>query len=165
MLLELSQILDSPGASVPFSAKVDLQDLRRGDCTLAEPVTASGTVHNVAGVLTMKGTVTGVIHGVCDRCAADFTSDVSMPIDAVLVTELSSLENEDEGVFLLENGCADLDEIVRTVFVLNLDSQLLCRPDCKGICCRCGKNLNDGPCDCQKEPDSRFAVLQQLLDR
>ena len=50
-------------------------------------------------------------------------------------------------------------------FVLGMDSQLLCSPDCKGICFRCGKNLNEGPCGCRKEPDSRFAVLQQLLDK
>ena len=54
---------------------------------------------------------------------------------------------------------------VDAVFVLNFDSKLLCKPDCKGLCCRCGKNLNDGPCDCRKEPDSRFAALQQLLNK
>ena len=46
-----------------------------------------------------------------------------------------------------------------------MDQKLLCREDCKGLCFRCGKNLNEGPCDCKSEPDSRFAVLQQLLDR
>ena len=60
---------------------------------------------------------------------------------------------------------ADLDEIVRTVFVLNLDSKLLCKPDCKGLCSRCGKNLNDGPCGCQKEIDPRLAALKQLLTK
>ena len=80
-----------------------------------------------------------------------------------LVTELADEENEDEWVFQLEGDSADLDDIVTTAFVLNMDSKLLCKPDCKGLCCRCGANLNDGPCGCEPEPDPRFAALKQLL--
>ena len=49
--------------------------------------------------------------------------------------------------------------------VLELPLRYLCKPDCKGLCCRCGKNLNDGPCGCQKEIDPRLAALRQLLDK
>ena len=166
MLLGLSKIIDSPGASVPFSVSVDLSDLRYGvSCPVSEPVVAQGVVRNTAGVLLMKGNVTTTIHGICDRCAAEFDRFIDFPIDVVLVTELSNEENEDEWVFPLEGDSADLDDIVRTVFVLNLDSKLLCKDDCKGLCHRCGKNLNEGPCNCQKELDPRFAALKQLLEK
>ncbi len=166
MLLGLAQIIDRPGESVSFSTSVDLSDLRYGNSyPVSEPVKAEGTVRNTAGVLMMKGDITTCIHGVCDRCAREFDRDIHFPIDVVLVTEFADEENEDEWVFPLEGDSADLDDIVRTVFVLNLDSKLLCKEDCKGICCRCGKNLNDGPCNCQKELDPRFAALQQLLKK
>ena len=166
MLLGLSNIIDRPGESVSFSTSVDLRDLRYGDSyPVSEPVEASGVVKNTAGVLLMTGSIHTTIHGVCDRCAADFDADVEFPIDVVLVTELSNEENEDEWVFPLEGDSADLEDIVRTVFVLNLDSKLLCKEDCQGLCCRCGKNLNDGPCNCQKELDPRFAALKQLLEK
>ena len=166
MLLGLSKIIDCPGASVSFSTSVDLSDLRYGESyPVSEPVLASGTVRNTAGVLVMTGAVTTTIHGVCDRCAEDFDQDVEIPIDVVLVTELANEENEDEWVFPLEGDSADLDDIVRTVFVLNLDSKLLCKEDCAGLCHRCGKNLNEGPCNCQKELDPRFAALKQLLEK
>lgn len=166
MLLGLSKIIDCPGASVSFATSVDLSDLQFGTCCPAtESVKASGTVRNTAGVLVMKGTVETVLHGTCDRCASDFVRPVEYPIDAVLVTELANEENEEEWVFPLEGDNADLDDIIRTVFVLNMDSKLLCKPDCRGLCCRCGKNLNDGPCDCQKELDPRFAALRQLLEK
>ena len=166
MLLGLSEIMDRPGASVPFSTSVDLRDLRYGNSfPVSEPAEASGTVRNTAGVLVMSGRITTVIHGVCDRCASDFDEAVDLPIDVVLVTELANEENEDEWVFPLEGDSADLDDIVRTVFVLNMDSKLLCKPDCKGLCCRCGKNLNFEACSCQKELDPRFAALRQLLDK
>ena len=166
MLLDLSKIIACPGASVSFSTSLDLSDLRYGNCyPVDEPVQASGSVRNTAGVLVMTGKIFTTIHGVCDRCASDFTSDVEFPLDVVLVTQLSNEENEDEWVFPLEGDSADLEDIVRTVFVLNLDSKLLCKPDCKGICCRCGKNLNHEACSCQKELDPRFAALRQLLDK
>ena len=166
MLLGLSKIIDCPGASVPFAASIDLSDLRYGQSfPVSEPVEATGSVRNTAGVLMMTGTIRTTLRGVCDRCAADFTSDVEFPIDVVLVTELSNEENEDEWVFPLEGDSADLEDIIRTVFVLNLDSKLLCKPDCKGLCCRCGKNLNHESCSCQKELDPRFAALKQLLEK
>ena len=166
MRLELSSIIDRPGESLAFSTSVDLSDLVYGASRpVSEPVTARGSVRNTAGVLVMKGVITTCIHGTCDRCAAEFDRDLEIPIDAVLVSELANEENEDEWVFPLEADAADLDDIVRTVFVLNMDSKLLCKEDCKGLCCRCGKNLNDGPCGCQKELDPRFAALRQLLDK
>ena len=166
MLLGLSKIMDTPGAVVPFSTSVDLSDLQYGNSyPVTEPVTAEGQVRNTAGVLVMTGSIQTTIHGTCDRCATEFDREIQFPQDVVLVTELANEENEDEWVFPLEGDSADLDDIVRTVFVLNLDSKLLCKEDCQGLCCRCGKNLNDGPCSCQKELDPRFAALKQLLEK
>ena len=166
MRLGLSQIIDRPGESISYSAVVDLSDLQYGTSfPVTEPVKAVGTVRNTAGVLVMKGEITTCIHGICDRCAAEFDREMEIPIDAVLVTELANEENEDEWVFTLEGDSADLDDIVRTIFVLNMDSKLLCSDDCKGMCCRCGKNLNDGPCSCEKEIDPRLAALKQLLNK
>ena len=166
MLLGLSKIIDCPGASIPFSTSVDLSDLCFGvSYPVSEPVKAEGMVRNTAGVLVMTGEITTCIHGTCDRCADHFDREINLPINVVLVTEMANEENEDEWVFPLEGDSADLDDIVRTVFVLNLDSKLLCKEDCKGMCHRCGKNLNDGPCNCQKELDPRFAALKQLLEK
>ena len=166
MRLGLAKIMDQPGQSVSFSTEVDLSDLRYGiSQPVTEPVKAEGVVRNTAGVLVMTGLISTAIHGVCDRCADEFSRNVEFPLDVVLVQELTNEDSEDEWVFPLEADAADLDDIVRTVFVLNLDSKLLCKEDCKGLCCRCGKNLNHGPCGCQKELDPRFAALKQLLEK
>ncbi len=166
MLLDLKPILVTPGASLPFETHENLSDLVFGSCKPAsKPVLAYGKVRNTAGVLELTGELTTTLHGVCDRCASEFTRAVQIPIHAVLVSEEELEQAEDEWVFGIHDGCADLTDIITTAFVLNMDSQLLCRPDCKGVCFCCGKNLNEGPCGCRKEPDSRFAVLQQLLDK
>lgn len=164
MLLNLSSILAAPGASLTFETTVDLSEMTFGNCRpVTEPVTASGRVRNTAGVLEMTGELATTLHAVCDRCAAEFSRPVRQPIRATLVSAPEPDSYDDPWVFALQDGCADLDDIVTTTFVLNMDSRLLCREDCKGLCCRCGKNLNDGPCGCTREPDPRFAALQQLL--
>ncbi len=166
MMLGLSKIIDTPGASVSFSDSVDLSDLPFGSSyPVTEPVLAEGTVRNTAGVLMMTGLLTTTIHGTCDRCASAFSAKREIPLDVVLVTELANEDSEDEWVFPLEGDSANLEDIIRTVFVLNMDSKLLCKEDCLGLCCRCGKNLNEGPCSCQKELDPRFAALRQLLNK
>ena len=68
MLLGLSKIIDSPGASVTFSTTVDLSDLCYGvSYPVSEPVAAEGTVRNTAGVLVMTGEISTCIHGTVSR--------------------------------------------------------------------------------------------------
>lgn len=164
MLLRLSKIMEMPDSSLPFETSLDLSSMRFGSSYPAqEPVAAVGTVRNTAGVLLLSGTMQTVLHGVCDRCASEFTREIAFPVRAVLTAELENEDEADEWTFLLQDETADLDEILTTAFVLQMDSKLLCRQDCKGLCPRCGKNLNDGPCGCRPEPDPRLAVLGQLL--
>ena len=164
MLLGLSRIIQTPDSVVPFETELNLQDMQfGGSYPVQEPVRAEGTVRNTAGVLVLSATLSTKLHAVCDRCADTFERKVSYPVEAVLVRELEDEDAADEWTFLLDGDSADLDEILTTAFVLNMDSKLLCKPDCKGVCFRCGKNLNDGPCGCRPETDPRLAVLGQLL--
>lgn len=76
------------------------------------------------------------------------------------------MQNEDNpDIFLLEGDYIDVDEVTVTAFVLNMEQRFLCSEDCKGLCDKCGKNLNEGPCDCKAETDPRLAVLGQLLEK
>ena len=167
MLLNVSSLKNKPGGTVPFQIDLDLHDLAFGGCCpVTEPVTAVGEVRNTAGVYLMSGTVRTTLHGPCDRCACDVVKPVEYPLHAILSEEYTGEDGEeDPWLFLLENDCVDLDDVVTTTFVLSMDSKLLCKDDCKGLCCRCGKNLNDGPCDCQPDADPRLAVLKQLLTK
>lgn len=166
MFLNLAKIIDCPGGAVPFETTLDLHELQFGTvCPAQTPVRAHGTVRNTAGVLMLEGTVSARLDCVCDRCAKPFVREVEFPLQAVLVTELQDLENEDENLFLLHGNDADLDEIVTTAFVLNMSPKMLCSPDCKGLCPTCGKDLNEGPCGCRPEADPRLAVLQKFFEK
>ncbi|MBQ1371360.1 MAG: DUF177 domain-containing protein [Oscillospiraceae bacterium] len=167
MLLNLTTLKDHPGGRIPFQVVLDLHDLAFGGCCPAtEPVAAVGEVRNTAGVYVLSGKLNTTLHGPCDRCTRDVVKPVEFPLHAILAEELANDDgDEDAWTFLLEEGCADLDDIVTTTFVLSMDSKFLCKEDCKGLCCQCGKDLNDGPCGCQPEIDPRLAVLRQLLEK
>ena len=83
-------------------------------------------------------------------------------MDVVLVGEEEDHDNP--GVFPLQGTEVDAQDVLTTCFILDMETRFLCREDCKGLCARCGRNLNLGPCGCGKEIDPRFAVLEQLLD-
>lgn len=164
MLLGLSKIIDCPGGIVPFEMTLDLrEETFGGGRPVTEPVRCTGQVRNTAGVLILTGTLETRLNGTCDRCATEFSREVQFPVEAVLVRELADEDNADEWTFLLDGDNADLDDIMTTAFVLSMDSKLLCSEDCKGLCAKCGKNLNEGPCQCKPDVDPRFAALQQLL--
>lgn len=166
MLLNLAKIIDCPGAVLPFEETVDLHELQFGNIfPVSEPVRASGQIRNTAGVLLLTGNLKTALSCVCDRCTAAFIDDFDLDFEATLVTELQNEQEADEWVFLLENDGVDLEEVITTAFVLNMDSKMLCSEDCKGLCAKCGANLNDGPCGCKKEVDPRLAVLAQLLEK
>lgn len=166
MLLGLSEIINCPGGVVPFDTNLDLSQMEfGGQAPLAEPIHAVGQVRNTAGVLVMTGELTTRLHGACDRCAKPVTQDFAVTLEAVLVTKLENEDYDDPWTFELDGDQADLDDILTTAVVLNMDSKLLCSEDCKGLCPRCGADLNLGPCDCKPELDPRLAILQQFLDK
>ena len=48
--------------------------------------------------------------------------------------------------------------------LMNMPMKILCREDCKGICNRCGANLNEGTCHCEEEPkDPRMAAILDIF--
>lgn len=166
MLLGIAKLIGCPGSQVPFSLELDFSDMVFGSCRpISEPVKTSGTVFNTAGVLQLEGLIEAQIHGVCDRCTKEFDRSIEIPVHAVLETDPDSLDTDDLWTFPVEGDSVDLEEIIRTAFVLEMDSKMLCSDDCKGLCFRCGTDLNLGQCQCKPEPDPRFAVLKQLLEK
>jgi uncharacterized protein len=126
------------------------------------PPHAEGYVENQAGALTLRGLLAADMLCRCDRCASEYALRKEIRLEIPLADELQDEENPD--IFLLEGDELDLEEVLETSLILDMESKFLCRPDCAGLCAVCGANLNDGPCSCRKPNDPRWAVLEQLLD-
>ena len=164
MKLDLREIIEIPGASLPFgctldTARLDFPSVARYN---AAPE-AEGRVQNTAGILSLTGMLRADMVCICDRCAREYACRKELPLSVTLAADLQDDDGED--VFPLEGNFLDLDDVLETCFILDMEAKHLCRENCKGLCDRCGANLNDGPCGCKATTDPRLAVLEQLLDK
>lgn len=162
MLLDLREIIEIPGKSVPFECELSTEMLDFESVKeYKTPPVAKGKVLNEAGILRLEGILTADMVCVCDRCGKEFESVKEMELSAFITDG----ESEDPEAFTLEGDKLDLEETLETLLILDMETKFLCDPECKGLCSKCGANLNLGPCGCGKEIDPRLAVLEQLLDK
>ena len=163
MRLDLKDIIHKPDARKTFQFQADLSGLEfYGRKPITRPVLAQGSVTNHAGALVLEGTMETQLDLVCDRCGKAFSREKVVKLDSLVAQELEDEENDD--ILLLEGTELDLDQAASEAFVLAMDTKNLCSDDCKGLCAKCGANLNLGPCGCKPEVDPRLAALAQLLD-
>lgn len=164
MRLDLKNIILVLEASKSFQFQLDLSGLEfYGSHPIQEPILAEGAVTNHAGALVLEGTARTTLSLTCDRCGKAFSREKTVLLNSLVSHELENEENEDE-IILLDGNELDLDEVVTTAFILAMDTKNLCSEDCKGLCAKCGADLNLGPCRCRPEVDPRLAALAQLLD-
>ena len=163
MLLDVKPILRDPAKRLTFQFEMDLSDLEfSGRHPVSRPVVVEGQAYSSADVLLLDLTARSTLDAVCDRCGKEFLQDKEIPYSCMLAEELQDEDNDE--IVLLEEGKVDLSDLARTAFILGMDTKTLCSEDCKGLCPRCGADLNLGPCSCQKEVDPRLAVLAKLLE-
>ncbi|WP_298035082.1 DUF177 domain-containing protein [uncultured Dysosmobacter sp.] len=163
MLLDVRPVLHSPGKRLGFQFELDLSDAEfSGRYPVSRPVAVSGQVRNTAGVLELELTAATVLDAVCDRCGKAFSQEKTVTYGCMLAEEVQNEDNDE--IVVLEEGKVDVEDLARTAFILGMDTKTLCSEDCKGLCPRCGADLNLGPCSCKKETDPRLAVLAKLLE-
>lgn len=122
-----------------------------------------GSVFQKADVVYLNLNVSFVFYGFCDRCAEDFEKAMSFDLNKILVQSLAN-DVDYEDYIVVQNGILDLDELIEEEVYLFLPNKMLCRENCKGLCAKCGKNLNLGECGCKADVDPRMSALLQLLD-
>jgi uncharacterized protein len=136
------------------------------DFTLVEPVQVSGQLSAAGpGSYYWQGDLRTTLDAACRRCLAPVPVPVTARVE-VLFTEDQDADDPSVYVIPPRTRTLDLAPAVREELVLAVPEFVLCRDDCRGLCPRCGKDLNQGPCDCAPEkPDPRWAVLSQLKER
>ena len=165
MRKNIADVLKNPGTALPLDFEADMSDIELyGERIFPDPVRVTGEVRNRAGLVTVEADVYAVGRASCARCLepAEFVCDI--PLDLTVTENAENAELED--YVYVEGDMLDLHGVVRDELILSCDMVILCQPDCRGLCSRCGKNLNAGDCDCAaQEVDPRLAGLAELLAR
>lgn len=104
---------------------------------------------------------------ICDRCTSEFQSIITSKYRMIYLFMLNAENSENEKIDVVylhpETDRIDLSEDIRDYALLALPMKKLCSEDCKGLCPKCGKNLNDGLCNCKDEKiDPLWEPLQKL---
>ena len=159
-MLDLKKLLDGSVPFVEFSVKTD--ELDYIEDVVSGFANASGKITNHSGLVLLKGEIKPELIVSCARCGREFPYTEAIALEAKITDKLAN-EDEDEFV-LLTDFALDIDELVRSTLILEMPSRFLCREDCKGLCPKCGCNLNEGGCNCElKERDPRWDVLKDYF--
>jgi len=113
--------------------------------------------------LLVQGTVESQLGLECVRCLESFVFPITLELEETFRLPGASLR-PDVAYAVSDDGWLDLTPLLREQSWVAIPMKPLCRPDCKGLCPRCGANLNLESCTCESmEVDPRLALLKDLL--
>jgi uncharacterized protein len=126
-----------------------------------------GEIVNTAGYMRMCLNLSLDYVAPCARCLTDVPGNFTFSLEKT-VAPRNLLEGLGEDALdeyaIVEDGFLDMDDELLELLEMEFPRRVLCREDCKGLCPQCGKDLNEGPCDCREELDPRLAPLQKILE-
>src|SRR6185503_5411291 len=133
---------------------------------LAEPVEVGGRLQATGeDRFYWHGRLRTAVKGQCRRCLTDVRLPITAEIGALFSQEPDAADDPDAYPLPPDAGMIDVTPALREELILAVPAYLECRPDCKGLCPRCGQDLNLGPCDCAPATDPRWAALEPLKGR
>ncbi len=161
--------------------QVDLRELARGavetrgelaaddplltgaGVVFAEPIRVAGRLQ-AAGPerFYWQGSLHTVVAGECRRCLTPVPVAVGAEVGALFTQEADAADDPDAYHLGRDATRIDVTPAVREEVILAVPRYVLCREDCRGLCPRCGQNLNAGPCGCPPATDPRWQALAAL---
>lgn len=105
-----------------------------------------------------------VLEAFCDRCLREVPLEMELDFRRTVTASGTEDEEADDQEFM-EDCRLDTETLVHNEILVNWPGKILCRDDCKGLCLKCGQNLNEGKCGCDTfVPDPRMAVIQDIFN-
>ncbi len=139
--------------------------------TFDDPMDLDLTITNTGGAFLIQGSIKGIASTACARCLESATLDIDADVEGFVVIDEQESDLEDvegdEYTILGSDKIIDLRPFIESAILLDLPQIPLCKDDCKGLCPKCGCNLNTDVCDCEDAPEpanpnNPFAILKDL---
>ena len=162
-------IADIPeeGLQVEVEEKIDLEGI-----SFLSPVTGGLALHRTGKEIIVSGALKAKADLQCSRCLKIFRRDLEVPVEVVyhpleeIVAERHELQNDELDMGFYRGEELDLQELLSEQLLLNVQMKPLCQEECRGLCPRCGTDLNMGACECRKkEADPRLEVLRSYFEK
>lgn len=161
LTIDLSRLA---GGALEIAGDIEAQDPLFSDLdfALSSAVTLRGRLRDSGpGRYYLDATLAAGVVATCRRCLADVPLAVAERVQLLFTDDRAS---DDPSAYVIPVGARQLElaEMVREQLILAVPEYVLCREDCRGLCARCGRDLNLEPCDCRPEVDPRWAALEAL---
>ncbi len=171
MLLNLSDVLSEQHRPLDQMADVEIEAVRVQ--SQSYPVAEKGQAHiRVEHVkdreLQIRVTADISVYIPCARCLEDVRYDFNLDFERRVdlgKTDAELIEGLDESNYI-DGYHLDVDLLLYSGILTEWPMKVLCRKECKGICSKCGKNLNEGPCMCEEEgSDLRMSAIREVFEK
>jgi uncharacterized protein len=145
-------------------------DLEIANARIADDITFQAGITKGAAATVIAGQIHGLIELDCDRCLEPVNTPLAIEVDLEFVSadqfsadREKELSADDLRADALTGDSLDIKEVAREQILLEIPQQFFCKDDCKGLCQKCGANLNLIDCNCiETEIDPRWAALKNL---
>lgn len=149
MVIDLRRLFEDPGERQEFDGEISRERLDEiTGYEFVSPVILKGVLESRAEIVTLKYNIQARLNAQCGRCLGRFIKDFSFDFEHIIVRELFG---EDTGDYVVAEGDrVDMDELGVSDLLPEMPAKLLCREDCKGLCPKCGADLNKSDCGCNR---------------
>jgi uncharacterized protein len=176
--------ITADGLSLVGEVTAEELDLAEDDAVLTGPLAVSLDLTKIEGLVAVTGVLEGTIVRQCVRCLKEYEDPLAFSVRAAFIPEPKSaprhpkridprktraevleveVEEEPDDQYHYQGNQLELAPMLREHVILSAPMQPLCSDDCLGLCAQCGKNLNEGPCQCAAEPPIPiFRVVQGM---
>lgn len=159
LVLDLGEFRGGPvrlEAAVPH----ETLNLAEVDFSPTGPVEVTGSVAQTgAGQYYLRATARVPIRAACRRCLRPLDLVVEARVEALFSEDAEQLDDPNVYAVARDARTLDLRPAVRDELILTSPGYPLCREDCRGLCPKCGADLNAAPCDCAADQDPRWEAL------
>ncbi len=152
-----------------------LKDLERtGECKFISPIKLSVELKAIGKMYRMSGSFNTDVLLNCSLCLSEFRKTLNEVFDMAFAHSGSDTTDEDDykdkeltaeeiGITYFDGEEIDFKDPLQQQLIMSLSQRPLCKKTCKGLCQKCGANLNDGDCRCTKDQiNAGFEILKGL---
>lgn len=150
MKINISDISKWDGASLKLDFKEDISGMDRvsDEFEFVGPVGFIGTLANSGGVLKLEGHLEFKYNVRCYRCLKDISEKAGLDIDEKFI---DAEKNTDLESYTYHGNSLELDKVLIDNILLHLPMKQICSNECRGLCQKCGADLNEKDCGCGEE--------------
>jgi len=137
MKIDLRSI-PAEGLHLKESSTPEQLEINSKDIKFKNPIEIEATVTKYTNAVTAEISLRAEVEAICSRCLETFKTKINK-------------KNRFDYSVSDDNPTVDVSEDIRQDLILDYPIKRLCKNDCKGLCPKCGENLNQGPCNCKKD--------------